>query len=1057
MSSTEKKELTRKKKLMLVGAAALIVIVVFIVLALGYIKKFGDALVEENSGYLAEITEHIAVNVDSNISNMQKAMETVGITISGAKQDDESKIYLNRLREKYDFEYVGIALPDGMMHSTMESEEKDVSAEAFFQRSMQGESVVEYVPVKIFKDKGVSGLLISAPIYNLRVDPDHPVGVLCAMLDMKKFEESVYIDSFSGQGSTFIVDGSGEIMLQTRSLPYSNLFTTLSNYTFVDGYSLNGILGDLKAQQSGFAIYSNFGVEKYMHYRSLGIADWSVVSVVEKDIVTAKTTRLTRQLLVLGIGVIILFPLLFIFAVSSIIVSKANLQTSQTKSAFLANMSHEIRTPMNAIVGIGEILLREDLSSPQKKHVMGIVNAGNSLLTIINDILDISKMESGKFNIVEDEYELESLIYDIVAVISVRLNDKPIKFLVDVDPDLPKYLTGDMVRIKQVLTNIIGNSTKFTNSGYIRLGIRGEVKDGEITLTMPVEDTGIGIRKEDLDKLFESFSQLDTHKNRSVEGTGLGLAISKQLCVLMGGNITVESVYGQGSTFTIRVKQRVTRPEKVIQIPMVDHMHLLLLEPSEIMRAHYEVCMGRLHLSYDTCDDFNTFINEAQTGSYTHAVANRESLARLAEESPDLPVLTPIALVALKEQTNLQEYGHTIIGPLFTLQLAAVLSNDPVQSVRLQRGGIDMLSIQPMPFVRVLIVDDNEVNLQVASGLMRPYYMNIDCALSGKLALMMMESGSYDLVFMDHMMPEMDGVEALKLIRALKSPQKDIPVIALTANVTRGAQDLFLQSGFNDFLSKPIDTVRLNMILKKWLGNLNEAREKENPQKAKEFYENLVQDGHGGNLKSSSKELESALYVDFKAGIEKLGDREVYSSILATYSRSAREKQKSLPRLLDIDIETFTIEAHGLKGASGGICAMVVAEAAANLEHMAKENKVQEIKQILPAFLVVLQDTLKEIDHFIGIEDGSDEETVPALEQYKEGNFSEEDLLAFKDAFWNFDSDSIKELLTAHDVFCYEEREEKLLSELKKCYESYNFDAPIQLIDDYNKCVREEV
>lgn len=1057
MSSTEKKEYSRKRKLILVGGAAFATIMIFTVLALGYISNFGAALVEENSGYLAEITEHIAVNVDSNISNMQKAMESVGLTISGGKRDDEGRVYLNRLREKYDFEYVGIALPDGMMHSTMTSEDKDVSSDEYFQKSIQGESVVEYVPVKIFKDRGLSGFMLSAPIYNLSIDPEHPIGVFCAFLDMKKFEESVYISSFSGRGSTFIVDGSGDILLQTKSLPYSNLFTTLSNYTFEDGYSLDGMRGDLKAEQSGFAVYSDFEVKKYMHYRSLGIADWSVVSVVEKDIITAKTTRLTRELLVLGIGVIILFPLLFIFALSSIVKSKANLQASQTKSAFLANMSHEIRTPMNAIVGIGEILLREDLSSPQKKHVMGIVNAGNSLLTIINDILDISKMESGKFSIVEEEYELESLIYDIVAVISVRLNDKPIKFLVDVDPDLPKYLTGDMVRLKQVLTNIIGNSAKFTNSGYIRLGIRGELKDGEITLTMPVEDTGIGIQKEDISKLFESFSQLDTHKNRNVEGTGLGLSISKQLCMLMGGNITVESVYGQGSTFTIKVKQMVTRPEKVIQIPQVDNMRLLLMEPSEIMRAHYEVCMGRLHLNYDTCEDFHTFINEAQTGGYTHAVANRESLARLAEESPDLPVLTPIALVALKEQTSLQEYGHTIIGPLFTLQLAAVLSNDPVQSVRLQRGGIDMLSIQPMPFVKVLIVDDNEVNLQVASGLMRPYYMQIDCALSGKLALMMMDSGDYDLVFMDHMMPEMDGVEALKLIRALKSPQKDIPVIALTANVTRGAQDLFLQSGFNDFLSKPIDTVRLNMILKKWLGNLNEAREKENPQKAIEFYEKLVQDGHGGNPESSSREREGATYVDFKAGIDKLGDREVYSSILATYSRSAREKQKSLPRLLDTDLETFTIETHGLKGASGGICAMVVAEAAANIEHMAKEKKVQEIKQILPAFLVVLQDTLKEIDRFIGIDEGSDEPSLPEQAQYKDGSFSEEELLAFKDAFWNFDSDNIKELLTAHDVFHHDECEEILLGELKKCYENYDFDTPIQLIDEYDKRVRKEV
>lgn len=1053
MSESGKMEVSKRNKLVLIAVAALLTIVLFVTMTLRFINNFSNALVEENSSYLAEITEHIAVNVEVVISSMQKSMEAVGLTISGGQQDTENRIYLNKLREKYNLEYVGVALQDGFLYSTMTSEEKNLSGEAYYQASMRGESVIEYVPIKIFENNVISGLLISAPIYNFSIDPEHPIGVLVAMLDMKKLAETVYISGFNGQGATYIINSEGEIVLQTKRLSYSNLYTTLSNNQFEKGYSLEQMTEDLNAQRAGFAVYSDFGVEKFMHYRHLGIADWSVVSIIEKNLITGKTTRLTQELTALGIAVIILFPLLLIFAISSILSSKTNKLAAQTKSAFLANMSHEIRTPMNAIVGIGQIMLREELTDEQKTYMTGIVNAGNGLLTIINDILDISKIESGKFNIVEEEYELESVIYDIVAVIAVRLSDKPIEFFVDVDPDLPKYLTGDMIRVKQVLTNIIGNAAKFTNSGYIRLGIHGEVKDGQIMLTMPVEDTGIGISKANLTKLFASFTQVDTHRNRNVEGTGLGLAISKQLCELMGGDINVESNYGAGSTFTIRVRQRVTKPEKIVTLPETKSVRLLLLEPSKLMQEHFSRCMNRLHLNYVFCESFDSFAVEAQSSRYTHALADPQSLHRLAEEASTLPELTPIALTSIKDQASMQDYGRTIIGPLFTLQLTAILSNSTAPLIRLQRGTIDILSIQPLPFVRVLLVDDNEVNLQVANGLMSPYHMQVDCAASGKAAIRMIEENSYDLVFMDHMMPEMDGVEALKLIRALNNSKKNTPVIALTANVTHGAQDSFIQVGFNGFLSKPIDTVRLNAILKKWLHDLNEAREVANPAKTRSFYESLLQKGRGSAAESAGAKLKSSSYIDFEAGLSKLGSREVYCSILTTYCRSAREKLRELPLLLETDLDRFTIEIHGLKGASGGVCAEPIALEAAKLEQLAKEKKLPDIRDTLPAFLFILQKALEEIELFIRPNDACENLTSTEQAQAKQGRFSAAELLTWKEAFWNFDSDKIAALLSASKAFRYDDPEQELLSKLKKCFDAYEFEAPVELIEDYEqKC-----
>lgn len=324
---------------------------------------------------------------------------------------------------------------------------------------------------------------------------EKPIGMLVAMLDIKQLSKTLNIAGFNGQGSTFIVDNRGDIILQTQRMHYSNLYTALRNTKFQSGYSVDQMIQNLNDKKSGSAVYFDFGVEKYMHYQYLGIDNWSVVSVIEKSIITTKTTELTRQLATVGIAIIIIFPLLLIFAVSSLEMSKSSKQEAESKSAFLANMSHEIRTPMNAIIGISELLTRKELTSKQRNYVSSILSAGNGLLTIINDILDISKIESGKFSIIEEEYELESLIFDIVTIAAVKIGDKPVELMLYLDPNLPKYVIGDMIRVKQVLLNIVGNAIKFTQSGYIKVGIHTKVEDGKLVLTIPIEDTGSGIQK----------------------------------------------------------------------------------------------------------------------------------------------------------------------------------------------------------------------------------------------------------------------------------------------------------------------------------------------------------------------------------------------------------------------------------------------------------------------------------------------------------------------------------------------------------------------------------
>lgn len=498
---------------------------------------------------------------------------------------------------------------------------------------------------------------------------------------------------------------------------------------------------------------------------------------------------------------------------------------ANSKSAFLANISHEIRTPLNAILGMNELVLRESRQPHIKEYAMYIKNSGKSLLTIISDILDLSKIESGKVYLVNENYSLSSLVEDVERSIQKRIMEKGLELKIYVEPELHENLKGDEVRIKQIIMNLLTNAVKYTEKGEVRLYITGTVVENKQDLTIEVSDTGIGMRSEDMGKLFTNFERLDLKRNRSVEGTGLGLPITKNLLVAMGGDITVSSVYGEGSTFTATVGQEIVNEEQIGDY-----------RKKYKEKLHHEVCY---HESFHAED------------------------------------------------------------------------------------------------ARILVVDDNEVNLKIVVGLAKNTKLQIDTALSAAEGLKLIRQHSYQLLLIDHMMPEMDGIEMLQHVKTMDGGiYKDIPAVAITANALSGAKQTYLDAGFCGYLSKPIDPERFEQIIK---DNL--------PQE----YVTECGDGNGdtategqetdGTSDPKQEEEWSIPGIDIAKALSYIGgSRELYISLLQTYLDGSEERIRKLEECKNKeDIFNYDITIHGLKGISASIGADSMAIAAAGLEEACKD------------------------------------------------------------------------------------------------------------------------
>ena len=624
------------------------------------------------------------------------------------------------------------------------------------------------------------------------------------------------------------------------------------------------------------------------------------------------------------------------------------LLNSKAKTNFLANMSHEIRTPMNAITGLAEIILRESADEKTAEYAKGIKNASSNLLNIINDILDISKIESGKLEIFHSQYELASLLNDVIAISRMRLGEKALMFLTNIDSRLPARLVGDEIRVKQILINLLSNAIKFTQEGHLSLRVSGTMEGSRAMLRFSVKDSGVGIKQEDLNRLFAEFERVNTTKNRSIEGTGLGLAISKQLCEMMGGHIEVQSDYGKGSEFIVTIPQEMPSYEPLAQVH--ETKKVLLYEPRLPYHSSIRETLENLGCVCVPCENQSELYDNINLMQYDYiltASLHLEKVRSVVEKNKLTALIAAfVDYIEPKRLNKRPQKAYTILFPVNCLQLADLLNgqHDGTNFLRHTSAGIHFTA----PSARVLVVDDNPVNLRVAEGLMSPYQFVIDTAVNGLEAVEMVKQTQYDLVFMDHMMPEMDGIDATIAIRALNgSYYRTLPIVALTANALVGTREMFIYEGMNDFLAKPIEIKKLNHALAKWL------------PKAK-IINSAPQEATDADEKTLLWEIEG---LNTEQGILSVGgSKEDYIQILAVYYADSEKKCSSLLRhITEKNISAFRTEVHSLKSASATIGALEVSSMAAKLEQAALNGNILFINDNLDEFLSHLHTTLQAI------------------------------------------------------------------------------------------------